>query len=237
MQALNESLNTKKEGSKTALKISPVAHAQIKTTAKWAVVNNMEIAVEFASNETEQARKKVLGITDVSCFERYGIKGPQASKWLADHELAIPSTPNAWTLVSNPSRNQKDLVLRLGPSEFLVEDQSGSASNKLTDITRVEGLYPVARADAAFILSGTEVLNLLSELCSLDLRDASLLANDVVMTQVAGISAIVMRQNLNGEQVYRLWCDGTYGSYMWEMLLEIAVELGGGAVGLSSYKN
>ena len=237
MQALNESLNTSKD-SKTALKITPVAHAQIKSTAQWAVVNDMEIAVGFVSNEIEQARKKVLGITDVSCFERYGIKGPQASKWLVDHELAIPSNPNAWTLVSNPSRNQKDLVLRLGSSEFLIEDQSGgSASKKLADMTRVEGLYPVARADAAFILSGSEVLNLLSELCSLDLRDTSLLANDVVMTQVAGISVIVMRQNLNGEQVYRLWCDGTYGSYMWEMLLEVAVELGGGAVGLSSYKN
>ena len=233
MQALNENLNTKKD-SKTALKVTPVAHAQIKTTANWAVVNDMEIAVGFASNEIEQARKKVLGITDVSCFERYGIKGPQASKWLADHELAIPSNPNSWTLC-----NQKNLVLRLGSSEFLIEDQlGGSASKKLAaDITRVDGLYPVARADAAFILSGSEVPNLLSELCSLDLRDTALLANDVVMTQVAGISAIVMRQNLNGEQVYRLWCDGTYGSYMWEMLLEIAVELGGGAVGLSSYKN
>ncbi|MBA3696222.1 MAG: sarcosine oxidase subunit gamma [Methylotenera sp.] len=232
MQALNESLNAKKD-SKTALKTTPVAHAYIKTTAKWAIVNEMEIAVEFASNDIEQTRKKVLGITDVSCFERYGIKGPQASKWLADHELAIPSNPNSWAL-----SNQKDLVLRLGSSEFLIEDQLDDvASKKLADITRVEGLYPVVRADAAFILSGSEVLNLFSELCSLDLRDSSLLANDVVMTQVAGISAIVMRQNLNGEQVYRLWCDGTYGSYMWEMLLEVAVELGGGAVGLSSYKN
>lgn len=238
MQALNESLNVKKD-STTALKITPVAHAQIKSNAKWAVVNDMEMAVEFAGSEIEQARKKILGVTDVSCFERYGVKGPQASKWLADHELAIPSNPNSWTLVSNPSRNQKNLVLRLGSSEFLIEDQlGGSASKKLAaDSTRVEGLYPVARADAAFILSGSEVLNLLSELCSLDLRNNTLLANDVVMTQVAGISVIVMRQTLNGEQVYRLWCDGTYGSYMWEMLLEIAVELGGGAVGLSSYKN
>ncbi|MEO7344614.1 MAG: hypothetical protein ABIU85_07245, partial [Methylotenera sp.] len=186
MQALNESLNAKKD-SKAALKITPVAHAQIKTTAKWAIVNDMEIAVEFASSDIEQARKKVLGITDVSCFERYGIKGPQASKWLADHELAIPSNPNSWTLC-----NQKNLVLRLGSSEFLIEDQlGGSASKKLAaDVTRVEGLYPVARADAAFILSGSEALNLLSELCSLDLRNNALLANDVVMTQVAGISAI-----------------------------------------------
>ena len=55
------------------------------------------------------------------------------------------------------------------------------------------------------------------------------------MTQVAGISATLLRQTLDDEQVYRLWCDGTYGPYMWDMLLKLAGELGGGAVGLSSY--
>lgn len=229
MQALYQ-----KNDSKTITQISPVAHAQSRSSAKWAVVNNMKIAVEFASADIEQARKKVLGVTDVSCFERYGVKGPQASQWLADHELAIPSNPNSWTLC-----DQKSLVLRLGSNEFLVEDQLGGlASKKLaSDTVRVAGVYKVPRADAAFILSGSEVLNLLSELCSLDLRATSLLANDVIMTQVAGVSAIVLRQTLGGEQIYRIWCDGTYGSYMWEVLLEIAVELGGGAVGLSSYQN
>jgi sarcosine oxidase subunit gamma len=229
MQALYQ-----KNDSKTITQISPVAHAQSRSSAKWAVVNNMKIAVEFASADIEQARKKVLGVTDVSCFERYGVKGPQASQWLADHELAIPSNPNSWTLC-----DQKSLVLRLGSSEFLVEDQLGGlASKKLaSDTVRVAGVYKVPRADAAFILSGSEVLNLFSELCSLDLRATSLLANDVIMTQVAGVSAIVLRQTLGGEQIYRIWCDGTYGSYMWEVILEIAVELGGGAVGLSSYQN
>jgi sarcosine oxidase subunit gamma len=55
------------------------------------------------------------------------------------------------------------------------------------------------------------------------------------MTQVAGISATVLRQTLNGEAIYRLWCDGTYGPYMWDTVLEIAEELGGGAVGLSAH--
>jgi sarcosine oxidase subunit gamma len=54
---------------------------------------------------------------------------------------------------------------------------------------------------------------------------------------VAGISATVIRQILNDEPVYRIWCDGTYGPYMWEVLTEIATELGGGAVGLSKYQN
>ena len=224
---------------KTIVPISPAAHAQSQDSTEWAVINNMKIAVEFASADIEQARKKILGVTDVSCFERYGVKGPQAAQWLADHELAIPSNANSWTLNTSQSRDKKSLVLRLGSSEFLIEDQPGGlVSKKLaSDIIRVAGVYKVPRADAAFVLSGSEVLNLFSELCSLDLRTTSLLTNDVIMTHVAGISAIVLRQTLNKELVYQLWCDGTYGSYMWEVLIEIAVELGGGAVGLASYQN
>lgn len=216
------------------LQRSPAAHAQPRAAAKWTVVNNMEIALEYASAEVELARKKLLGVTDVSCFERYGVKGPQASQWLADHELAIPSNANAWTLCA-----QKSLLLRLGASEFMIEDQlGGGVSQRLTAANaRVSGVYMVPRADAAFILSGSSVLDLLSELCSLDLRDTALPANAVVMTQLAGVSAIVLRQTLAGEPVYRIWCDGTYGAYMWEILLKIAVELGGGAVGLASYKS
>jgi len=223
--------------TKNALKLdaqtSPAAPAQQGAGVQWAVVNNMQIAAAFSTPDVEQARKKVLGVTDVSCFHRYGFKGPKAAQWAADHELAIPSSPNSWTL-----SDKKSLVLRLGGSEFVIEDQpGGDASQKLASVTaRTDGVYKVPRADAAFILSGSAALNLLSELCSLDLRPSSLLANDVIMTQVAGISAIVLRQTIAGEPVYRIWCDGTYGAYMWETLIEIAVELGGGAVGLASYQ-
>lgn len=212
--------------------VSPVAHGQSKDSAKWDVVNGMKVAAAFASTDIEQARKKVLGVTDVSCFERYGVKGPQAAQWLTSRGISIPANPNSWTYC-----DQKTLVLRLGSSEFLIEDQlGGSACKKLaSDPTRVAEVYKVPRADAAFILSGSEVLNLFSELCSLDLREKSLGDKDVIMTQVAGISATVLRQTIGNEQVYRVWCDGTYGSYLWEVLTEIAVELGGGAVGIARY--
>lgn len=214
------------------MQISPVAHAHPRVSVKWSVVNGMEIVTEFADAKTEQARKKILGVTDLSCFQRYGVKGPQASQWLADHELAIPAKPNSWSICK-----LKSLVLRLGTGEFLIEDLFGGYACKdlAADTQRVAGVYQVPRADAAFILSGSEVLNLLSELCSLDLRDKALQPDEVVMTQVAGVSATILRQTLDGEQVYRLWCDGTYGPYMWDVLLKIAGELGGGAVGLSSY--
>jgi sarcosine oxidase subunit gamma len=217
---------------KKIIQTSPVAHAQVEESAQWEIINGMDIAVAFASAEVEQARKKVLGVADVSCLQRYGVKGPNATQWLVGHGIAIPTNHNAWTL-----SEQKTLVLRLGSSEYLIEDQLGEAacSKLASDTARVASVYTVPRADAAFIVSGSQALNLFSELCALDLRDKSFAAKEVIMTQVAAISATIIRQTLNGETIYRIWCDGTYGAYMWEVLLEVANELGGGAVGLSRY--
>ena len=131
---------------------SPVAPALTNTNVQWAEVNQMQIAQSFVSHDIEQARKKVLGVTDVSCLQRYGFKGPQAAKWATEHALTIPIKPNTWTL-----SNSNALVLRLGGSEFLVEDQfEGKTSQQLaSDTLRVPGVYKVPRADAAFILSGS----------------------------------------------------------------------------------
>ncbi len=216
------------------VQVSPTAHAQSAEITQWQIVNDMKIAVGFEGADIEKYRKKVLGVTDVSCLARYGVKGPQAAQWLADHEIAIPANSNSWTMC-----DQKTLVMRLGSSEFLLEDQWGGGACKqlAADSSRQANVYKVARADAAFILSGSAVLNLLSELCAIDLSEQSLSSKEVVMTQVAGISATVLRQTIAGEPVYRLWCDGTYGAYMWQVLLDIAVELGGGAVGLAQYQN
>ena len=211
------------------IKTSPVAQAQQALKPKMGVVNGMEIALEFAG---ENGLKNVLGVTDVSCFERFGIKGPQAAKWLESQKFKTPPDINSW-LESNNC-----LLLRLGGSEFLLEDQFGANNlKKLASFNqaKVAGAYRVTRADAAYLLSGSEVLNMLSELCMLDLRDSALPKNGLVMTQIAGISASLLRQNLHGEPVYRIWCDGTYGAYMWDMLLEVATELGGGAVGFSNH--
>jgi sarcosine oxidase, subunit gamma len=171
---------------------------------------------------------QALNITDVSELVRYGVKGPQAANWLNKHKLVIPTKANSWVLSTSESEIKGSIVMRLGTSEFLIEDQTGGqACSKLAaDSLRVAGVYKVPRVDAAYILAGSDALNLLSEICALDLSESALAEHDVIMTQVGGVSATVLRQNINNEMVYRLWCDGTYGVYMKHILLEIAAELG-----------
>ncbi len=217
---------------KDLIKNTPAAYAQRGLNAKMGVINGMEVAMEFAGANIESGIKKVLGVTDVSCLNRFGIKGPQAEKWLESKKIKTPVEKNTWL------ESKGCLVMRLGGSEFLLEDQYGENNIETLvsfDQAKTALAYKVARADAAYLLSGSEVLNMLSELCMLDLHEGALPKNGLVMTQVAGISATLLRQDLNNAPVFRLWCDGSYGAYMWDMLLEVAKELGGGAVGFSSH--
>ena len=170
-----------------------------------------------------QAPNNLVDISDVSNLQRYGVKGPLAAKWLASHGVVLPAKANTWVL------SGQAIVMRLGASEFLIEDQAdgGVCDNLAADTLRVAGVYKVPRADTAYQLVGSGVLDLFAELCPLDLRETALAENDVIMTQVAGISATFLRQTIDNKMIYRLWCDGTYGAYMQHTLADIAAELDG----------
>ncbi|MDR2874678.1 MAG: sarcosine oxidase subunit gamma [Methylobacillus sp.] len=215
----------------TARQQTPIAFAQQRLTPKMTVAHGMEIPLEFSSAEIEHKRKASLGICDVSCFPRFGVKGRNVVQWLKENKVEIPD-PNSWV------QQGDSLVLRLGNGEFLVEDQlEGKLCAALDGAVMPEayGVYKIRRNDAALMLSGSHVRELFSEICAIDLRDGALLPGKLVMTQMAGISATVLRQKFNGEDVFRLWCDGTYSPYLWDTLLKIAEEFGGGAVGLSCH--
>lgn len=217
----------------TVTRVTPVAYAQQRLSPKMTALHGMEVALEYDSAEIENKRKNTLGICDVSCLPRFGVKGLNAVQWLKEQKVEIPPQGNAW-IVHQPDT----LVLRLGMNEFLLEDQlGGKACEALRTAVQPKayGIYKVLRNDTSLILSGSRLPELFAEVCAIDLRDTALGPNELVMTQLAGISVTLLRQQLNGETVYRLWCDGTYGPYIWDTLLEIAEELGGGAVGLSCH--
>ncbi len=168
-------------------------------------------------------------ITDVSSLPRFGIKGREASAWLSSQGISLPTIANTWTI-----NKDSCLILRLGNSEFLIEDQKHSeitASLEANSKNRIAGLYTVARADASFILAGEPVADLLAEICMLDVcQDTH--PHALYMTQVAGISATLLQQQLDGKTIIRLWCDGTYHHYMLETLSMIANEVGSFEFGL-----
>jgi sarcosine oxidase subunit gamma len=170
-------------------------------------------------------------LTDVSALWRCGLKGPNAAAWLAVQGIAVPEQPNRWLPLDGGG-----LVARLGRSEYLVESAlAGMRALELWQALRqpAAGVYPVLRQDCALVLRGRRSRDLLLQTCSVNLCDIPADNREVTLTSMAGVGVTVLNQFVDDPPCHRIWCDGTFGLYLWDTLLEIAMELGGGALGLA----
>jgi sarcosine oxidase subunit gamma len=141
---------------------------------------------------------------------RFGLKGRAAADWLSGQGIAVPQQPNTWLALADGS-----MVLRLGRGEYLLE---GAIAQQLESPWQdgCPDLFRVPRYDAEFVLGGDQATALLQEICALDTRSQAM-GNHVLMTLAAGISVTLIHTG----DVYRLWCDATYGDYMQHTLQEI----------------
>lgn len=212
---------------------SPLAEEHARRGAEWVTLEEMAMPAAFARAALPEAP---VTLRDVSHRRRLGCKGAQAPAWLAGQGLAVPGQFNHFV--------ERDglLVGRLAATEFLLEAVAGShpalAHVESALAQRLDagdsGVYPVLREDAAIELAGPRANEVLAQTCSVNFRPlaAGARAADgpLVMTSMVGVSVLVVPQARAAGVVYRLWCDPTFGPYLWRTLLAIAEELGGGAV-------
>jgi sarcosine oxidase subunit gamma len=187
--------------------------------------------MQVAARLPDDGAAKPIMLADASCLPRMGIKGPQAEAWLRGQGIAVPEGVNTWTHTPEGA-----VVARLARSEFFIEDKpgGGSVDPLRAALAASAGVYPVLRQDAALALAGERLHELLMQTCNVDFKGWAPDQRAVVMTSMAGVSVLVLWYELRGVPVYRIWCDGTFGPYLWETLLEIAREEGGGAVGFQA---
>jgi sarcosine oxidase subunit gamma len=179
-------------------------------------------------NETAIAAH--LGIADVSCLTRFGVKGTNAADWLLSQSITLPDRPNTWNTLPDGG-----IIARLGLTEFFIEDSLHSQmAPQLAEACQQPPVkvYSVLRQDAAITLCGTAVNELLLQTCSFNFRALSLADRPVILTSMIGVAVTILPSERNGKLFYRLWCDGTYGAYIWETLGAIVEEMGGGAIGM-----
>jgi sarcosine oxidase subunit gamma len=176
----------------------------------------------------DEERAAILGLADLSHQTRAGAKGRGTAEWLSGLGVTIPLQPNSWSAL--PSGG---LVARLGNTEFLVEGDT-TLVDKIMQEKRTAGVYPVLRQDAAFALCGARVNELLLQTCNVDFRTLDAEPSKVVLTSMAGVGVTILSKKNGKYPSYRIWCDGTYGVYLWETLAEISTELGGGCIGVNA---
>jgi sarcosine oxidase, subunit gamma len=214
---------------KTALRLSPI-HSELQfLDGKWQEMNGMPALVTTPRDQENATR---LGITDLSFLTRFGVKGAGAADWLSSQGILVSDRPNTWRPLPNAG-----IVARLGVSEFLIEDSLYSSfAPHLAAVCQTPPVkvYPVLRQDLAIGLCGDIVNNLLRQTCSVNFR-ALVGDRPVVLTSMVGVSVTIIPGECSGLPCYRIWCDGTFGRYLWHTLLTIAVELGGGAIGAERF--
>lgn len=202
--------------------------AQHGLATRWITRDAMQVAAAFGV--AEGGRLAEAGIGDLSFRRRVGVKGPAARAWLAALGVAAPTHANHWQQLPCGS-----LVARLGDSEFVVASgEDSSVVDKLAAAAPTHGVYPVPRFDADLLLAGRRVPELLRQTCAVDFEALDPAAQPLVMTSMVGVGVTALLLPGSDGPHVRLWCDGTYGGYLWRTLTAIAGELGGGAVGLEA---
>jgi sarcosine oxidase subunit gamma len=211
--------------------ILPVRHSPLEDVLArhdplWADIQGMRSVRRFGTDDAERALH--CGVIDLSWRQRFGCKGANAASWLSALGLPVPELPNRWRALPG-----EGLVARLGISEYLVE--AGPDAEHLAAVLAAPPgarVYPVMRQDAALMLTGTAVRELFLQTCSFDFGGLAPGSREVVLTSMVGVGVTVLAVPQGEQLAWRLWCDGTYGAYLWETLVGIAGELGGGAVGI-----
>jgi len=210
----------------TALRLSPIDAALHPLNGTWQDIHGMP---SLATLPEDASRAACLGIADLSGLTRFGVKGANAAEWLTQQGLPIPDRPNSWVPLP-----EGGLIARLGLTEFLVEDSVSSAiAPHLATLCQSPPakVYPVLRQDLALGLVGDRLPDLLRETCSFNFQAVNLGDRPIILTSMIGVAVTVMPPERNGQPFYRIWCDGTFGPYLWQTLVEIATEKGGGAIG------
>ena len=206
---------------------SPLHEALDSLRPEWGKLNGMAAPLRFS-----KTAGAALELADLSALNRTGLKGPNAAHWLRAHGVAVPPQPNSWL-----SLDGGGLVARLARTEFLIEDGPSGAVVQMLNAavqTSAPGVYPVLRQDAALLLRGAAVHELFAQTCNVNFAAIPPQERTVSLTQMVGVAVTVINTSLDDKPCYRIWCDGTYGEYLWDTCLSIAAELGGGAVGLAA---
>ena len=209
--------------------------------ARFGLVNGGLIAVDFGDPTGDEETARRMGLADLSPLARTGFKGAGSVEWLAKQGVAVGAESNRGYRQAGG-----EMALRLTPNEVLLLD-SLVAEDRF--ITRLEGAwswgeekprrpigYPVPRADSHFwfALSGLHAAEMLSKLCSVDLRAHRFAEGAIAQTSVARMSGIILRHDFAETPGFYLLADSASGDYLWDCLLDAMMEFAGRPVGLTA---
>ncbi len=125
-------------------------------------------------------------------------------------------------------RREESLVFSVSPHEWFVLAAGGDPDAKAfmapdESVSSVD----VTHGRALFRLTGREAAPTMEKVCALDFDDGFLPDGSAARSSVAKTTAEVVRMDRNGTPSYLIACGRSFGAYLFDQLLEAAVEFGG----------
>jgi sarcosine oxidase subunit gamma len=163
-----------------------------------------------------------LWLRESSEARRFGLKGLRAAELLHQRGFEVPTRANTWAPLRAQDRDDSpNLIARLGHTEFFLETADATADELERSLAGEPGVYPVLRQDSAFVLGGPRATDALAEVCNVDFAALAPAEKQVVMTLMAGVAILALPQATDDGIIHRIWCDPSFGPYLWETLAEV----------------
>ncbi|MEO8017989.1 MAG: methylglutamate dehydrogenase [Pseudomonadota bacterium] len=178
------------------------------------------------------SRRDAAWLAEALPERRFGVKGPRAADALKQLGLSVPPRANSWAPLRAQDRDDSwNVVGRLGTTEFFIEERGEAAGiTALEQLTAGDfaGAYPVLREDSALVLGGEAVADVLAQVCNVNFAALEAAQRPVVMTLMASVGVLVLPQlSLDDGAIYRIWCDPSFGPYLWETLEAVVQKIPG----------
>ena len=152
------------------------------------------------------------------------IKGPGSRDWLLENGFVVGDKIDRAYM-----QDDGTLVGMLSADNilFLHEDKDNTAANDRLPMfgsgqTPREGVYPLPRSQGSywFRLSGAPAAEMMSKLCSVDLRPHKFSNLQIAKTSMVGTTVFIIRRDYDGMLAYHLIGDLSYTSYLWPVFSE-----------------
>lgn len=215
---------------------SPLYRQLAAAGATFEPMGDAAVAMRVAP-ENEAERLQQLAFIDLSVLTRMGLKGPGAPDWLLSKGVSPPPEPNRSVLMDGHG-----LLARLSAEEHLLlapargDDRALAGLEVACASEQPTGVYLLPRRDshAWLRIVGRDAGAMFAKLCGVDLRPDAFAPLCVAQTQVARISAIIIRQDCGALPGFHLLFDSASSAYLWDCLIDAAGEFGGGPAGLAA---
>ena len=196
---------------RSALARGPVAPSgPTRVVAGWEVTAGRSAAPLTLSDRSPLAKVVVRADGASPTAQALAVSSGRAAR-LNDGTLAAGSGPEEWTLLGDPGR---------GPALAAQWQADADVDAGLT--TAVD----LTSARALMRLTGASADQLLAKVCAIDLDDRVTPDGSAFRSSVAKVVTDVIRDDRTGTRSYLLYCDRSYGQYLFDALLDAGTEFG-----------